>query len=303
MSDNILQAQIQQYASSVELLLQQENSRLEMAVDRGTGYVGKQVSPVEQIAAITATKVTTRGEPMHKVDALFDRRWVLPEDWDLPQRIDKFDELRVQLVAGIKSKYAQNAVAALQRAKDTAILTAMFGSNLTGETAGTSTPFSTSTQTVGVSFGATTSNLTVAKLKRARKILRANDIDLGMDPLYCAITASQEEALLNDIQYINADFNSNQGPVMQDGNLVRFLGINFIHTELISTGTDDAAGTSRGIPMWVKSGVHLGIWDDVSVSISKRNDIRGEPWQIYNSMTIGATRLNEEKVVRIWCRE
>jgi hypothetical protein len=302
MSVNILNAQVQRFASDVELLLQQTDSRLQPAVDVGTGYMGKQVSPVEQIAAITASKVTTRGEPMPATDATFVRRWVLPEDWDLAQRIDSFDSLRLALDQGIKSKYAQNAVAALNRAKDNVILSAMFGTNLTGETAGTSTTFPNG-QVVGVSVGATTSNLTVAKLKRGMRTLLANDVDLSREQVYCAITASQHEALLNEIEITSQDFNPGERPVLADGMVTRFLGINFIHTELVPTGTDDAAGTSRSVPLFVKSGVHLGIWSDIAVDITKRRDLRSIPWQVYTKLTIGATRLDEEKVVRIWCRE
>lgn len=302
MSVNILNAQVQRFASDVQLLLQQTDSRLQPAVDVGTGYMGNRVSPVEQIASISASKVTTRGEPMPATDATFVRRWVLPEDWDLAQRIDSFDSLRLALDQGIKSKYAENAVAALNRAKDNVILTAMFGANLTGEAAGTSTTFP-SGQVVGVSTGATTSNLTVAKLKRAQRILLANDVDLSREQVYCAITARQHEALLNEIEITSQDFNPGERPVLQEGMVARFLGINFIHTELVPTGTDDAAGTSRSVPLWVKSGVHLGIWADTTVDITQRRDLRSIPWQVYTKLTIGATRLDEEKVVRIWCRE
>lgn len=302
MSVNILNAQVQRFASDVQLLLQQTDSRLQPAVDVGTGYMGNRVSPVEQIASITANKVTTRGEPMPATDATFVRRWVLPEDWDLAQRIDSFDSLRLALDQGIKSKYAENAVAALNRAKDNVILSAMFGTNLTGETAGTSTSFGAG-QVVGVSVGATTSNLTVAKLKRAQRILLANDVDLSREQLYCAITAKQHEALLNEIEITSQDFNPGERPVLQEGMIARFLGINFIHTELVPTGTDDAAGTSRSVPVWVKSGVHLGLWSDITVDITQRRDIRGLPWQVYTKLTLGATRLDEEKVVRVWCRE
>lgn len=302
MSINILNAQVQRFASDVQLLLQQTDSRLQPAVDVGTGYMGNRVSPVEQIASISASKVTTRGEPMPATDATFVRRWVLPEDWDLAQRIDSFDSLRLALDQGIKSKYAENAVAALNRAKDNVILAAMFGTNLTGEAAGTSTTFP-SGQVVGVSVGATTSNLTVAKLKRAQRVLMANDVDLSRESVYCAITARQHESLLNEIEVTSMDFNPGERPVLQEGMISRFLGINFIHTELVPTGTDDASGTSRSVPVWVKSGVHLGIWADTTVDITQRRDLRSIPWQVYTKLTIGATRLDEEKVVRVWCRE
>jgi hypothetical protein len=53
------------------------------------------------------------------------------------------------------------------------------------------------------------------------------------------------------------------------------------------------------IPVWARSGMHLGIWGDIRTEISQRNDLQGTPWQAYLYMTIGATRLDEEKVFNI----
>jgi len=50
------------------------------------------------------------------------------------------------------------------------------------------------------------------------------------------------------------------------------------------------------VPAWAKSGMHLGLWNDVQTSISRRNDLRGEPWQSYVTASFGATRLEENKV-------
>jgi hypothetical protein len=47
--------------------------------------------------------------------------------------------------------------------------------------------------------------------------------------------------------------------------------------------------------------MHLGIWDEVATDISKRTDLQGLPWQAYVTMTAGATRLEEAKVVQIAC--
>jgi hypothetical protein len=125
----------------------------------------------------------------------------------------------------------------------------------------------------------------------------ANHIDLQMDPLYCGLTAKDDSALLNEIEIINADYNGGDKPVLQDGKLVRFLGINFVHCELLETL---AAGTNEvNIPVWAKSGMYMGMWSDIQSSVSQRNDISGEPWQVYCKGTFGATRLDEKKVFNI----
>lgn len=297
MSINIPTHFVQQYSANIQLLLQQKGSKLRGSVMTGS-HVGKQASPVDQIGAITAQKVTTRFGPMGRVDAPTDRRWVFPIDYDLPQLIDSFDKLR--LLADPASSYVQNSTYAMGRAQDDEIIAAFFADAKTGESGGTTTSFATSTQTVGVSTGGTTSNMNVAKLRAAKKILMANEVDLDNDPIYCIITADEHDALLNEIQVVSTDFNSK--PVLVDGKVTQFLGINFIHCERLQTGTDDASGTSTMVPMYARSGMYLGMWNDISTDISQRKDLQGLPWQAYAYGSFGATRLEEKKIVRIWCR-
>jgi hypothetical protein len=99
---------------------------------------------------------------------------------------------------------------------------------------------------------------------------------------------------------ISSDFNGGDRPVLKEGKVIRFLGINFIHTELAVATAQQLSGDVL-LPVFAKSGMHLGIWNDIKTSISQRNDLSGEPWQAYVYMTAGATRLEEEKIVQIAC--
>lgn len=286
-----------QYSQNIQLLLQQRGSKLRGSVMTGS-HTGKQASPVDQYGAIVAQRVTSRFAPMGRVDAPADRRWVFPVDYDLPQLIDSFDKLR--LLTDPASAFVENGSYAMGRAMDDEIIAAFFGTNQTGETGSTATTFATSTQTVGVNTGGTASNLNVAKLRAAKKILMANEVDLDNDPLTCIITSTEHDSLLNEIQVVSTDFN--EKPVLVEGKVTRFLGINFITCERLTTATDDQSGTSRQIPLYARSGMYLGMWNDISTEISRRNDLQGLPWQAYAYGTFGATRLEEKKVVRIWCR-
>ena len=297
MSINVIPTfQVQQFSTNVNLLLQQKGSKLAGAIMRGS-HVGKQASPVDQIGAVAAQKVTNRFAPMGRVDAPTDRRWVFPIDYDLPQLIDFFDKLR--LITDPESAYVTNAVFAMGRAQDDEIITAFFGDAKTGENGGTTTSFPAS-NVVGVDTGGTASNLNVAKLLEAKRLLMANEVDLDTDPIFCAITSREHDALLNEIQVISRDYNTT--PVLVDGRVQSFLGINFIHCERLTTGTDDQAGTSTQVPIWAKSGMYMGTWQDISASVTRRNDLRGEPFQAYVVGTFGATRLEEKKIMKIWSR-
>jgi hypothetical protein len=293
MSANIPSHYVREYSTNVNLLLQQKGSKLRGTVTTGM-YVGDQASPVDQIGAVEAQQVTSRFAPMGRVDATLDRRWVFPTDYDLPQLIDKFDKLR--LITDPESHYVTNAVYALGRKMDAAIITAFLASAKTGVAGGTSTSF-TSGNEVDVLIGGSNSRLNVAKLHAVRELARANQIDFEEDPIYVGLTAKDETALLKEIEINNKDFKGGDSPVLRDGKLERFLGMNFVYCELIET---IAAGTSEvNIPVWARSGMHLGLWSDVQSSVSVRNDLQGEPWQAYVKATFGATRLDEKKVFNI----
>ena len=208
--------------------------------------------------------------------------------------IDKFDKLR--LLTDPESVYVQNAVLAAGRQIDKLIILAFQADAKTGISGGTTTSVVAGNE-VDVSVGGTNSRLNVAKLLEVKEKARANNVDLEADPLYCGLTAKDESALLQEIQIISNDFNGGDRPVLKDGKITRFLGINFVYCELIESV---AAGTNEvQVPVWAKSGMHLGFWNDITTSVSQRNDIQGEPFQSYVYMTAGATRIEENKIYNI----
>jgi hypothetical protein len=294
MSINLPNHYVQQYATNIQLLLQQKGSKLRNAVMSGS-HIGKQASPVDQIGAVNANKVTGRFNPMGRVDAVVDRRWVLPSDYDLPQLIDSFDKLR--LLLDPSSSYVQNAQNAMGRAMDDEIISAFFGTAKTGEQGATSTTFPAGQQ-IAVNFGAASNaGLSVAKLRQAKRLLMAAEVDVETDPLFAVVTAAQHDNLLAEAQVISLDFNDK--PVLVDGMITRFLGINLIHCERLSV---DASGYRR-CPIFAKSGMYLGMWEDIKTDISQRKDLQSMPWQAYCQGTFGSTRLEEKKIVEVKCLE
>ena len=293
MSLNLPSHYVVSYSSNIQLLLQEKGSKLRSCVTEGH-YVGKQASPVDQVGAVEMTPVTQRFAPKGRTDAAVDRRWVFPSDFDLPQQIDSFDKLR--LLTDPESVYVTNAVYAAGRKMDALIITAFLATAKTGVDGTTSTSFTAGNE-VDVAVGGSNSVLNVAKLLQVKRIMRANHVDFEMDPVYCALTARDEEGLLNEIQIISSDFNGQDAPVMRDGKISRFLGIDFVYceqTEVTGAGTNEC-----NIPVWAKSGMHLGIWNDVETSITRRYDLQGNPWEAYLYLTIGATRIEENKVYNI----
>lgn len=292
MSVNLVNHFVQQYSTNIELLLQQQGSKLRDAVTIGN-YVGKAASPVDQIGKIEMQTVSSRFAAMGRVDAPTDRRWVYPSDFDLPQLIDSFDKLR--LITDPQSAYVRNAVLAAGRKFDSLICAAFTGTAKTGETGATSTSFTAGNE-VDVAVGGANSKLNVSKLREAKRLMMANHIDFDMEEAFIGITAADHDSLLGDIQVVSREFNGGQA-VLKDGKIMEYMGFKFIHCELIETAL---AGTNEvTLPVWVKSGMHLGLWNDIQNSVDQRADLQGKPWQLYTQMTAGATRLEENKVYAI----
>ena len=289
MSFQISTASVQQYSTNVQLLLQQRGSRLRDCVTVGS-YTGKAAKMVEQIGEVTAQARTSRHADTPLISTPHDARWVHPTDYEWADMIDDQDKLR--MLIDPTSPYAMNGAYALGRAMDSLIITAALGAALTGENGSTSTPFDTSNQQIAVGAA----GLTVAKLRTAKKKLMANEVDVENDPLYCAVTAVQLDNLLGTTEVTSSDYNTVKALV--SGSVDTFMGFKFIHTELL--GLDGSS--DRRCIAWAKSGLHLGIWNDITTKISERAD-KSYAMQVYVKGTFGATRVEEGKVVEIICDE
>lgn len=291
MSDQISTAFVQQYTTNVGLLLQQRGSKLRDAVSVGS-YTGKAAKAVEQIGSVTAQARTSRHSDTPLISTPHDARWVFPTDYEWADLIDDQDKLR--MLIDPTSPYAINGAYALGRAMDQLIISAALGTAKTGENGTTNTTFPTATQQITV--GGTPTGLTVAKLRAAKKILLANEVDVEMDPLYIAVTAKQLDDLLGTTEVTSSDYNTVKALVQ--GQVDTFMGFKFIHTELLGVdGSDD-----RRVIAWAKSGIHLGMWNDINSKIDQRAD-KSYATQVYVKGTFGATRTEEKKVVEILCSE
>lgn len=289
---------VQTYSTNVMMLLQQRGGKLASTVSQGS-YTGKAAKAVEQVGLVTPVRNLGRHSDTPLISTPADARWVFPNDYDWADLIDTQDKLR--MLIDPQGPYTQNAINAMRRAQDEEILLAFFAASATGENGTISTAFPGGQQ-VGVNVGGTNSNLNVAKLRAARRLLMAAGVDLESEPIYAAITASDHDALLNEVQIASLDYNSQ--PVMVDGRVTRFLGINFVHVEFSdATSYPQAAPVLvnagvRSIPVWVPSGMHLGMWNDVQTSVDRRPDKRNSI-QVYCTTTLGATRIEERRVVQI----
>ena len=287
---------VQQFTTNVALLSQQRMSRFRMATTVGS-YTGKQGVPVDQFAPTVAQKRTTRYPALTPIDTQTDRRWVFPSDYDWNDLIDGIDRLR--MLIDPQSSYVQNGSSAMNRAMDDEIIAAFFGTAKTGADGSTSTTFPAAQQVSASEGAAAATGMNVEKLKAGLQLLLAAEAwdPAGGDPIYCAITAKQNRNLMDEVQVINADYNSNEQAVVNDGFIQKWGKVNFIHSERLPLN----GSSQTRCPLWVKEGMHLGLWQDVSSAIDQRVDLAGRPYQVYLYGTFGGTRIEEKKVTELPC--
>ena len=287
---SITTAFIQQYKANVELLMQQTQALLAPYCTTD-GYQAKAASHVEQFGSAAAQKKTSRNSDTPNLNVSQDKRWVFPVDYEWGTLIDKQDIMR--MIIDPKSPLAQAGAAAMNRAKDDEILVQIFGTNFVGENGTTAETFDTTNYQVGVNVGGTASSLNVAKLQSSiQKLIFANKQEL-MEPVYGAISSFEHDSLLKEVQIHNKDFGGTA--VLVDGKVKRFMGVDFTITERLNITSGN-----RLIPIWRKSGMHLGYWQDVMTKVDERPD-KSYAWQVYHLGTWGATRLQSGKIIQVLC--
>lgn len=285
-----------QFSTNLELLLQQQGSKLRGKVAEGT-HVGKMASPVNYIGPVKMQAPQGRFAPKGRQDSDLSRRWVFPQDGEINQLIDSFDQLKT--IVDPKSAYTTGAANATGRAWDDCLIAAAFATAYTGQDSNalSTEAFDTSIYRVADTFGSSASSgLTVAKMIETKRILRHWQNDLEMDPPTIVIGSQQESDLLNQVQVVSTEYNDK--PVLVDGSVKRFLGFDIVMSERLSYGS-----SIRNCIAFCKSGLYLGMWQDMKNSVSIRNDLSGEPYQLYTQASYGATRMQPGKVVQVRCAD
>ena len=286
MSVQITTAFVEQYKSNVFHLAQQKGSRLRDAVRTET-VVGK-AHFFERIGSTAALKRTSRHSDTPRVDTPHSRRKVTMDDYDWADLIDNEDKVR--MLISPSSEYAQAGAWAMGRAMDDAIIDAASGNAFGGVAGGSTVALPSAQKIVHGSAG-----LSVTKLIEAKEILDANSVD-PEEPRYCVVTSKQLSDLLAITQITSADFNSVKARVQ--GEIDTFMGFKFIRTERLDTNSS----SNRLVLAFAQSGIGLAVGQDINTRISERAD-KNYATQVFLSMTIGATRIEDEKVVEIECTE
>ena len=290
MSSQITTSFVEQYSSNVAMLSQQMGSKLRGSVDVET-VRGKNAF-FDQVGVTAAQLRTSRHGDTPQIDTPHSRRRLSLADYEWADLVDDVDKVR--MLVDPTSSYARAAAAAMNRAMDDVIITAFNASANTGVAGGSTTalPSTQKTATSDQSDG-----LTIAKLLAAKKILDNNDVDPSLKR-YVVCGPQQISDLLGTTQVTSSDYNTVKA--LAEGSINSYLGFEFIMSTRLNK---DATYTSdRLVFAYTEDAIKLGIGKDISAKISERAD-KSYSTQVYYAMSLGAVRMEEEKVVQIPCHE
>jgi hypothetical protein len=209
-------------------------------------------------------------------------------DYEYADLID--DQDKVRLLVDPTSTYSRAAAAAMGRAMDDVIIAAALGTAYTGKEGSTSTTLP-SDQKIAVA----SSGLTIAKLVEAKQILDEGNVDPSIARhIVCA--PKQISDLLNNTTVTSSDYNTVKALAM--GEINTFVGFQFHVSNRLGT---DGSG-DRQVIAFAGDGIKLAVGKEPSARIDERAD-KSYATQVYYCQSVGATRMEEAKVVEIACSE
>lgn len=272
-----------QYGSTVSILAQQEGSKLRNRVMVKTG-VNAEETYMDQLSAFT-TKI--KGARLSQTDPeAIDvaRRRIALEDNYIAKALDKSDDIRT--LADPTSAVVQSGIYGMGRRIDKIIYDAARGTAYTGKVGGTAV-----TLPAGQKVAVGTTNMTLAKWLSAIQILNANDYTEEGRTLIISSTALT--SLLNTTEIKSADYNSIKALV--NGQINSYLGCDVVR---ISDTLFETSGTTQYLLLYAKKAMGLAIGQDV---VSRIDELPTTHYakQLYFSMSLGASRLEETGVVEI----
>lgn len=281
---------IQQYNNTIYLLAQQMDTRFRGAVMVDTNWTGS-AKFYDQYNQDSAVELITRyaDTPTQLPD--FRRRMVTPRYFVSATLEDPKDAL--QMAIDPKSTMMQAKMAAFNRTTDDLIISAQGGTAYTGQTGATPVTFPAANQIVYNQFSSG-NGMTKAKVLAAKRILDYGEVE--KNERFLSHTAAQLEDLLNTTEVTSSDYNVVKALVQ--GELNTWIGFSFIHSERLLTD----ASSNRLCYAWQRMAVQLAIQKDIEGRIDERAD-KNYAWQVYMRMCMGATRMEESRIVQISCAE
>ena len=249
--------------------------RLRTGVTASTHKFPKIGSGVAQVR-IPQTDVTP-------LNVTYSQATVTLSDWIAAEYSDIFNQAKVNFDE--RQELVQVVSKAIGRRADQLVIDALAASS--------------TSLTVSNDIGGTDTNMNVAKLREAQRLLNAGNVP--MEDRYILIHASNLSNLLSETSVTSSDFNTVKALVQ--GELDTFLGFKFITIGDRSEGglTGGGSGQDRVVYAYHKNAIGMaegmGIRSEINYIPEKTS------WLVSSMFSAGAIAIDAGGIVAITCRE
>lgn len=280
------------YRENVILALQEKKAIFDDTFMYDSSLSGRTVRMMDIVGTTEAREDAPEGGDTPDVEITHEPVWIRPRRLDWGKIITKED--RIKALTDYKSEYVQSGAAAIVRRKNKILADAFFAPRLIGNEIPVATAWAGSTVgiQVGSANGATDIGMNVKKILRAFRLMEDKEIMIEEEDLFLALDPVEIEDLYYDLTYVNKDYRNKA--VIEEKRVLNILGIPIIPTKRIA---DNAANISTAA-LWCKSGMAWGEFDPVDIK-SEPNPAKQYREHCYIEQWLGATRLQDEKVVKI----
>lgn len=217
------------------------------------------------------------------LNVTYSQATVTLTDYIAAEYSDIFNQAKVNFDE--RQELVQVVAKAIGRRSDQMIIDALAGSG--------------TTLTVANSVGGATTNMNMAKLRDAQRLMNANNIP--MEDRFIVMHASQLSNLLSETQVTSSDFNSVKALVQGEINTFMGFTFNVIGDRAEGGLTGGGSGVDRVVYAYHKMAVGM------AESMSVRSEINYIPektsWLVASMFSAGAIAIDAGGIVAITCRE
>ncbi|MFT0876004.1 phage capsid protein [Rhodopseudomonas sp. G2_2311] len=286
------------YTANVQLAVQQKSSKFDMGFTYHPDLSGRISCLLELIGETTAVVDLGRKADTPDIDNGIEPVWITPRQLAWGKLIEKEDA--VKALTTYESQFVQAGAKAMVRGKDVILSQSLFAPRKIGQDGTSMAAWNGRTVVAGVGYSSTDDTtacgMNVKKILRARRYMCGDQVDIGDEELFLSLNAQQIEELFRDLTYISADYRDRK--VLDQPERVDILNTTILPANDGKAALADYDGSTYTAAMWVKSGMHWGDFDPLTVNVPNRPDKMNRPHPQMEQW-VGATRSEDAKVVKI----
>jgi len=273
------------------MLVQQRGPKLRGTVRENPDMLEGKLGYFDRIGSVASKKKTTRHGDTPIINTPHSRRRIIRDVFQIADMIDRSDVRR--MMKNPQNRYVTNFRWAFGRDFDDAVISAANGTafSIDEDDTAASVALPAAQKVAAAATGLTKPKI----LDTYQKFVEA-DVDVENEKLYWAAGPQQWTDLLGITEVISADFVS--AKALENPREIKFMGFHWIpSTRLLTDGSGDRLNLA-----WAETGIGVAADMDPFVDVGPRRDKQSNT-QIYMEWEIGATRVEDEKVVEIACVE